>query len=152
MVFIRTSRPKTPVLYENHHEFSFGKANLLRHSDHDKVTVVGAGVTLHEALKAYDQLKAQGVFIRVIDLFSVKPIDAALLVESAKFTNNNIITVEDHYADGGIGDAVAAAVSLEGIRVHKLAVREVPRSGKAEQLLEHYGISAAKIAAKVLAL
>ena len=152
MVFIRTSRPKTPVIYENHHEFSFGKANLLRHSDHDKVTVVGAGATLHEALKAYDQLKAQGVLIRVIDLFSVKPIDAALLIESAKRTNNTIITVEDHYADGGIGDAVAAVVSLEGIRVHKLAVRELPRSGKAEQLLEHYGISAAKIAAKVLAL
>jgi transketolase len=152
MVFIRTSRPKTPVIYENHHEFSFGKANLLRHSDQDKATVVGAGVTLYEALKAYDQLKAQGVFIRVIDLFSVKPIDAALLIESAKRTNNTIITVEDHYADGGIGDAVSAAVSLEGIRVHKLAVREVPRSGKAEQLLDHYGISAAKIAAKVRAL
>jgi transketolase len=152
MVFIRTSRPKTPVLYDAHEQFSIGKAKLLRHSDHDKVTVVGAGVTLHEALKAYDQLKAQGVFIRVIDLFSVKPIDAALLIESAKQTNNTIITVEDHYADGGIGDAVAAAVSLEGIRVHKLAVREVPRSGKAEQLLEHYGISATKIVAKVQAL
>jgi transketolase len=152
MVFIRTSRPKTPVIYENHHEFSFGKANLLRHSDQDKMTVVGAGVTLYEALKAYDQLKAQGVFIRVIDLFSVKPIDAVLLIESGKRTNNTIITVEDHYADGGIGDAVAAAVSLEGIRVHKLAVREVPRSGKAEQLLDHYGISAAKIAEKVRAL
>jgi len=152
MVFVRTSRPKTPVLFNANEQFSIGKAKLLRHSDNDKVTVVGAGVTLHEALKAYDQLKAQGVFIRVIDLFSVKPIDAALLIESAKRTNNAIITVEDHYADGGIGDAVAAAVSPEGIRVHKLAVRELPRSGKAEQLLEYYGISAAKIAAKVLAI
>lgn len=152
MVFVRTSRPKTPILYGANEQFSIGKAKLLRHGDHDKVTVVGAGVTLHEALKAYEQLKAQGVFIRVIDLFSVKPIDAALLIESAKRTNNTIITVEDHYVDGGIGDAVAAAVSPEGIRVHKLAVRELPRSGKAEQLLEHYGISAAKIAEKVRAL
>ncbi|MGD0016046.1 MAG: transketolase [Verrucomicrobiia bacterium] len=152
MVFVRTSRPKTPTLYAANEQFSIGKAKVLRHSDHDKVTVVGAGVTLHEALKAYEQLKAQGVFIRVIDLFSVKPIDAALLIESAKCTNNTIITVEDHYADGGIGDAVAAAVSPEGIRVHKLAVRELPRSGKAEELLDHYGISAAKIIAKVRAL
>ncbi len=152
MVFIRTSRPKTPVTYDNHHEFALGKANLLRHSDNDKVTVVGAGVTVFEALKAYDQLKAQGTMIRVIDIFSVKPIDAALLVESAKRTNNTIITVEDHYIDGGLGDAVAAAVSPEGVRVHKLAVRELPRSGKPEELLHHYGLSAARIAEKVRAL
>lgn len=152
MVFIRTSRPKTPVLYDNHHEFSLGKANLLRHSDKDKVTVVGAGVTVLEALKAYDQLKAEGTFIRVIDLFSIKPIDRALLIESAKRTNNTIITVEDHYIEGGLGDAVAAAVSPEGIRVHKLGVHELPRSGKPEELLHAYGLSAARIAEKVRAL
>ncbi|MGD0650879.1 MAG: transketolase [Verrucomicrobiia bacterium] len=152
MVFIRTSRPKTPVIYENHHEFSLGKANLLRHSDHDKVTVVGAGVTVFEALKAYDQLKAQGTLIRVIDIFSVKPIDRQLLIESAKRTNNTIITVEDHHIEGGLGDAVASAVAPEGIRVHKLGVREVPRSGKPEELMHHYGISAARIAEKVCVL
>jgi transketolase len=152
MVFIRTSRPKTPVTYDNHHEFALGKANLLRRSDNDKVTVVGAGVTVFEALKAYDQLKAQGTSIRVIDIFSIKPIDTALPVESAKHTHNTIITVEDHYIDGGLGDAVAAAVSPEGIRVHKLGVRELPRSGKPEELLEHYGISAARIAEKVRTL
>ena len=152
MVFIRMTRPKTPVVYENHHEFSLGKANVLRHGDHDKVTVVGAGVTLAEALKAYDQLKAQGIMIRVIDIFSVKPIDKALLIESAKRTNNTIVTVEDHYSDGGIGDAVAAAVSPEGIHVHKLAVRELPHSGKPEELLHHYGLSAACIADQVRAL
>jgi transketolase len=152
MVFIRTSRPKTPVIYDNHHEFSLGKANLLRHSDNDRVTVVAAGVTVFEALKAYDQLKAQGVLIRVIDLFSIKPIDRQLLIESAKRTNNNIISVEDHHIEGGLGDAVAAAVSTEGIRVHKLGVREVPRSGKPEELMQHYGISAARIAEKVRTL
>ncbi len=152
LVFIRTSRPKTPVIYEHHHEFSLGKAHVLRHGDNDKVTVVGAGVTVFEALKAYDQLKAQGTLIRVIDLFSVKPIDRQLLIESGKRTHNNIITVEDHHIDGGIGDAVAAAVSTEGIRVHKLGVHEVPRSGKPEELMEHYGISAARIAEKVRTL
>jgi len=152
MVFIRTSRPKTPVVYDNHHEFSLGKANLLRHSDNDKVTVVGAGVTLTEALKAYDMLKAQGVMIRVIDVFCVKPIDKALLIESAKRTNNAIITVEDHHIEGGIGDAVAAAVSPEGIRVHKVGVNAMPRSGKPEELMDHFGLSAAKIAEKVRSL
>ena len=152
LVFIRTSRPKTPVIYSNHEMFSLGQAKLLRHSDHDKVTVVGAGVTVFEALKAYDQLKAQGTLIRVIDIFSVKPIDRALLLESAKRTNNTILTVEDHYYEGGIGDAVAGAVSPEGVKVHKLAVHEVPRSGKSEELLHAYGISAARIAEKVRTL
>ena len=152
MVFIRTSRPKTPVLYDNHHEFALGKANVLRHGDHDKVTVVGAGVTVFEALKAYDQLKAQGTTIRVIDVFSIKPIDKQLLLESAKRTNNTIVTVEDHYTEGGLGDAVASAVSPEGIRVHRLGIHEVPRSGKPEELMQHYGISAARIAEKVRAL
>ncbi|HUI06506.1 MAG TPA: transketolase [Verrucomicrobiae bacterium] len=152
LVFIRTSRPKTPVIYDNHHEFSLGRAHVLRHGENDRVTVVAAGVTVFEALKAYDQLKAQGTLIRVIDLFSVKPVDRQLLIESAKRTNNIIITVEDHHIDGGIGDAVAAAVSPEGVRVHKLAVHEVPRSGKPEELMHQYGISAARIAEKVRAL
>ena len=152
MVFIRTSRPKTPVIYDNAQQFNFGKAHVLRQSDRDKVTVVGAGVTLFEALKAYDKLKEQGILIRVIDIFSVKPIDKGLLVDSGKHTNNTIITVEDHYRDGGLGDAVAAAVSVDGIRVHKLAVSELPRSGKAEELLQHYGLSAARIAEKVRGL
>ena len=152
MVFIRTSRPKTPVIYDNHHEFARRQANLLRHSDNDKVTVVGAGVTLYEALKAYDQLKAEGTMVRVIDIFSVKPIDRQLLLESAKRTNNTIITVEDHHVEGGIGDAVAGAVSPAGVRVHKLGVHRVPRSGKPEELMQYYGINAAGIVQKVKAL
>src|SRR5439155_23458267 len=136
MVFIRTSRPKTPVVYENHHEFSVGKAYVHRHSDNDNATVVAAGVTFVEALKAYDILKAENIFIRVIDLFSVKPIDRALLLESARRTHNLIVTVEDHYIEGGIGDAVASAVSPEGVRVHKLGIHELPRSGKPEELMD----------------
>jgi transketolase len=152
MVFIRTSRPKTPVVYDNHEMFSVGKAKVLRHSDNDKVTVVAGGVTLAEALKAYDMLKAQGILIRVVDIFCVKPIDKALLIESARRTNNTILTVEDHYYEGGIGDAVAGAISPEGIKVHKLAVHEIPRSGKPDELVDAYGISAAKIVDRVRSL
>jgi len=152
MVFIRTSRPKTPVVYDSHEMFSVGKAKVLRHSDNDKVTVVGGGITLAEALKAYDMLKAQGILIRVVDIFSVKPIDKALLIESARRSRNTIVTVEDHYYEGGIGDAVAGAVAPEGVKVHKLAVHEVPRSGKPDELVDAYGISAAKIVDRVRAL
>jgi transketolase len=111
--------------------------------------VVTSGITLFEALAAYDQLKAEGIAIRVIDLFSVKPIDEATLRASGSETNNLIITVEDHSAWGGIGDAVAGAVSPVGIRVHQLAVREAPRSGKPEELLAAYGIDRKSIAATV---
>jgi transketolase len=140
IVYIRTSRPKTPVIYSNDEQFEIGRAKVIKQSDDDKVTVVTSGVTLFEALAAYDQLKAEGIAIRVIDVFSVKPIDEATLRASGSDTNNLIITVEDHSAWGGIGDAVASAVSPAGIRVHQLAVREVPRSGKPEELLAAYGI------------
>jgi transketolase len=152
MVFIRTSRPKTPVTYDNHEAFSVGKGKLLRHSDADKLTVATAGVTVFEALKAYDILKAEGILIRVVDLFCIKPVDRALLLESAKRTHNTILTIEDHYVEGGIGDAVAGAVSPEGVRVHKIGVTKIPRSGKPEELLEMFGLSAGKIAERVRAL
>ncbi len=152
MVFIRTSRPKTPLLYPNNEMFSVGKAKLLRQSDNDKVTVVGGGVTVFEALKAYDILKAQGILIRVVDIFSVKPVDRALLLECARRSQNTILTVEDHYYEGGIGDAVAGALAANGVRVHKLAVHEVPRSGKPGELMDAFGISAAKIVDRVRSL
>jgi len=114
--------------------------------------VVGGGITLTEALKAYDELKKQGVSIRVIDLFSVRPVDTEALLKAAAATNNTIITVEDHYPAGGIGDAVAEAVGPEGVRVHRLAVREVPHSGKAEELLARYKINAKAIVDQVHAL
>ncbi len=145
MFFIRTSRPKTPVIYGNDEPFKIGGSKILKSSVQDKVTVVGVGVTVFEALKAYDQLKAQGINIRVIDAYSVKPIDRQTLLASAKDTNNTVITVEDHYPEGGLGDAVAAALSSEGVKVHKLAVTDLPRSGTPDELMDKFGISARRI-------
>ena len=102
-------------------------------------------MTLHEALAACETLKAAGINIRVIDAYSVKPIDAQGLLQAANQTRNTLVVVEDHYADGGLGDAVLNAVALNGVRVHKLAVTEVPRSGKPEELLDAHGISARRI-------
>ena len=145
IVYIRTSRPKTPVIYSKEEEFSIGRAKVIRKSTDDQAAIVSSGVTLFEALAAYDQLKAEGISVRVIDLFSVKPVDEETLRAAGKETNDLIITVEDHAAWGGIGDAVASAASPAGIRVHQLAVREVPRSGKPEELLAAFGIDRAAI-------
>jgi transketolase len=144
-VYIRTGRPKTPILYGNAEPFRIGGSKIVRQSTADQLTIVAAGVTLFEALKAHDQLKAAGIPVRVIDLYSIVPIDRATLLESARATQGLVLTVEDHYAHGGLGDAVLSAVSSEGIRVHKLAVREIPHSGKPDELLERFGISARHI-------
>jgi transketolase len=143
--YMRTSRPKTPVIYNNDERFPLGGLKVLRQSSDDTATVVGGGVTVFEALAAYDILRAQGTSIRVIDLYSLSPIDRDGLVAAAKATGGRVITVEDHYAAGGIGDAVAAAIADAGFTVHRLAVREIARSGKPEELLDRYGISAAHI-------
>ncbi|MEP7310781.1 MAG: transketolase [Acidobacteriota bacterium] len=143
--YMRTSRPKTPVIYANDETFDVGGLKVLRESPDDVATVIGAGVTVFEALKAYDQLKAAGRLIRVIDLYSVSPVDEAGLVAAGRATHGRLITVEDHYSAGGIGDAVAMAVADAGLAVRRLAVREIPRSGKPEELLERFGISARHI-------
>ncbi len=150
--YMRTSRPKTPVIYQNDESFPIGGLKVLRESKDDVATVIGAGVTVFEALKAYDQLKATATTIRVIDLYSLAPIDAKSLIAAAKATGGHLITVEDHYPAGGIGDAVAEAVAGSGFTVHRLAVREIPRSGKPEELLERFGISASHIVSAVRAL
>ncbi|OFW22021.1 MAG: transketolase [Acidobacteria bacterium RIFCSPLOWO2_02_FULL_65_29] len=147
--YMRTSRPKTPILYSADETFTIGGLKVLRESPKDVVTVVAAGVTVFEALKAHTQLKAKGTAIRVIDLYSVAPVDRAALVAAGTATGGRIITVEDHYAAGGIGDAVAEAVSDAGMCVHRIAVREIPRSGKPEELLDRFGISARHIVAAV---
>ena len=149
MFFIRTSRPNTPVLYSNDVEFEIGKAKVLRSSDTDVVTVVAAEVTLFEALKAYDSLRSDGVNIRIIDLFSVKPIDEEAVRESAQETAGKVITVEDHYPEGGIGEAVQSALMGTGAHLRLLAVRDLPRSGKPEELLVRYKIDADHIVAAV---
>ena len=150
--FLRTSRPKTPIIYNNDEPFPIGGAKVVRQNAGDKVTVVGAGVTLYEALKAADALKGEGIGITVVDAYSIKPLGKDVIKAAAQKTNNTIITVEDHYAEGGIGDAVAGELSSEGIKVHKLAVRELPHSGKPEELLAKYGIDAAAIVKKVKSL
>lgn len=145
MVYVRAGRPKSPVLYGPGEEFHIGGSKILRQSSSDVLTIVAAGVTLHEALKAYDQLKAVGISIRVIDLYSIAPIDRNTLLDSGRSTQGRILTVEDHYAHGGLGDAVLSAVATEGLKVHKLAVREIPHSGKPEELVDHYGIGVRSI-------
>ncbi|XP_066470011.1 transketolase-like protein 1 [Tiliqua scincoides] len=148
--FIRTSRPETPIIYSLEEKFEIGHAKVIRKSDADKVTVIGAGVTLHEALAAADELGKQDIHIRVIDPFTIKPLDANTIISSARVTGGRIITVEDHYREGGLGEAVAAAVAGEpGILVQSLAVSGVPRSGKPSELLELFGISAKNIVAAV---
>ncbi|XP_054859554.1 transketolase-like protein 1 [Eublepharis macularius] len=148
--FIRTSRPETPIIYSQEEKFGIGQAKVVRKSDKDKVTVIGAGVTLHEALAAADELAKQGLHIRVIDPFTIKPLDAETIISNARATGGRIITVEDHYREGGIGEAVAAAVSGEpGLLVQILAVSGVPRSGKPAELLDLFGISAKNIVAAV---
>jgi transketolase len=148
--FLRTSRPKTPVIYGNDEAFPIGGAKVLREGT--KVTLVSAGVTLFEALKAADQLKAEGITVTVVDAYSVKPLGKDVILAAAKKTGNTIITIEDHYPEGGIGDAVAGELSSEGIKVHKLAVYGLPRSGHAAELMAAFGIDAAAIVKKVKSL
>ena len=148
--YMRTSRPKTPVIYGNDEPFEVGGLKVLRSSDTDVATVIGGGITVFEALKAHDTLKAQGVNIRVVDLYSLQPVDAAALVDCAKKSGGRLITVEDHYHGGGIGDAVAEAVASAGYAVERrLCVQEIPRSGMPDELIDHYGISARHIVAAV---
>ena len=148
IVFIRTTRMETPILYGPEEKFAIGGSKILRKSDKDRATVIGAGVTLHEALAAYEALKKEGLFIRVIDLYSIKPIDEATLRQAASATRA-IITVEDHYPEGGMGEAVRSALSTSPVPIHSLAVRKKPKSGKPGELLDYEEISRLAIIKKV---
>jgi transketolase len=152
IVFIRTSRPKTPVIYTNDESFPIGGAKILRQTPQDVVTVVAAGVTLFEAIDAADLLGKEGIAITIIDAYSVKPLGADVIRSAALETRNLVLTVEDHYPEGGLGDAVAGELSKDGVRVHKLAVFSLPRSGKPEELLARFGIDAQAIVRKVKSL
>ncbi|MEK7625061.1 MAG: transketolase [Patescibacteria group bacterium] len=150
-VYLRTTREKTPVLYKEGEQFPIGGSKTIRKSAEDKATVVAAGITLHEALKAHDILLKEGINIRVIDLYSIQPLDKDTLRKAAEETGN-IITVEDHYSAGGIGEAVAALVGELGIKnkelrtiVESLAVRKMPQSGKPAELLAYEEIDASAI-------
>jgi transketolase len=148
IVFMRTTRAATPTIYGPDEKFKIGGSRVVRSSDEDDVAIVGAGITLHEALKAAEQLQQDGVSARVIDLYSVKPADAETLRAAAEATGGRLVTVEDHWPEGGLGDAVldVFADSDERPRIVKLAVREMPGSGKPEELLAAAGIDAEHIA------
>jgi transketolase len=147
-VFLRTLRPNTPVLYGPDEEFEVGGSRVLRSSDDDDITLVGTGITVHEALKAADVLEEDGISARVIDAYSIKPIDADTL-QAASEATGKLVTVEDHYPEGGLGDAVLAALAERDEHPHviKLAVSDMPRSGKPAELLNAYGIDAESIEA-----
>jgi transketolase len=145
IVYIRTSRPKTRVLYRNDEPFPVGGSKTLRSSAADRVTLVGAGITLHEALAAHEALAKDGIAARVIDLYSLQPIDEETLRRAAAETRG-FVTVEDHSVHGGIGEAVAGVVAGQA-RVEMLGVREIPRSGKPAELVAAHGIDAKAVVA-----
>jgi transketolase len=146
--YLRTSRPKMPILYSKDEKFPVPGFKILRQSGQDRVTVIGAGVTLHEALKAADSLKSQGIAIRVIDLYCVKPIDGKAIAEQVKATGGRVVTVEDHWPEGGLGEAVLSALAQANVapsRSRLLAVTGMPHSGKPDELVDAFGISARHI-------
>jgi transketolase len=149
VVYIRTTRGKTAGLYAEDEAFTVGGLKVVRRSDDDRVAIVAAGITLHEALAAHAELAEAGIAVRVVDLYCVKPVDAAGLLDAGRACPRGILTVEDHYAEGGLGAAVLEAVGEAGVQVHRLAVREIPRSGPPRKLLERYGIGRAAIVTKV---
>jgi transketolase len=153
IVFLRATREKLPVLYSPDEEFHVGGSKTLRLSPSDKATVIGAGITLHEALKAYETLKAEGIHIRVIDLYSVKPLDSETLIKAAKETGT-LVVVEDHNAEGGIGDAVLNVFATGNVKpnIIKLAVTEIPLSGTPEEMLRGAKIDALSIIETVKSL
>ena len=147
--YIRTTREKTAIIYEAKEEFPIGGSKVVRGgTDKDQVAIVAAGITLHESIKAHETLAAQGITARVIDLYSIKPLDTRALVDAAKTTGGRIVVVEDHWAEGGIGDAVLDALAAKGVgdvRYRHLAVRTMPGSGKPAELLDAAGISTVHI-------
>ncbi len=149
IAYMRTTRGKLPILYGPEDSFHIGGSHVLRQSSDDVVTLIGAGITLHECLKAHDLLKKKGIVSRVIDLYSISPLDTATLRKAAEETQR-LIVVEDHFAAGGIGEAVAVALSDRPTPLLSLCVRIRPRSGETQQLLDLEGISAEKIEEAVL--
>jgi len=147
--YLRTTRGGYPVLYDAGETFPIGGSKVLRSSPADQVTLIGAGVTLHACLAAAGQLESGGIRARVIDLYSVKPIDTATLTEAAAVTGGRLVIAEDHHPEGGLGSAVVDALTGAGraeLTVAHLAVREMPGSGTSEELLDAAGLSASHIA------
>jgi transketolase len=155
IVYMRTTREKTPILYGPEESFPIGGSKVLKQSGNDVAAVIAAGITLHEALKAYETLAAEGIAIRVIDLYSVKPIDAETVKKAAAECGGNLFVVEDHWPEGGLGDAVLEVFGGAGNlhpNVTRIAVKDMPTSGKPEELLEAAGINAPHIVAAIKAI
>jgi transketolase len=156
ITYMRTTREKTAIVYDKGESFPIGGSKVVRGgSNKDRATIVAAGITLHEALKAVDVLAHEDISVRVIDLYTVKPIDAETLADAARATGGRIVVVEDHWVEGGIGDAVLAALAEEGFRdlhYRHLAVRKMPGSGKPAEMLDDAGISTVHIVRAVKAL
>ena len=153
--YLRTTREKTPILYSPGELFPVGGARVVRRGDNDRVGVIAAGITVHEALKAHDHLKAEGIDVRVIDAYTVKPIDKTTLRETVKAVGGKLVTVEDHWPEGGLGDAVLDALALEplnNLRVIKLAVKDLPGSGTPAELMHAAGIDSDAILKAVKSL
>jgi transketolase len=144
MSYLRTTRPGTPLIYNRNEKFPIGGSKAVKKSSKDVVTVIGAGITLHEALKAYEALKKEGIYVRVIDAYSVSPIDGENISQAVTKTNGKVVVAEDHFEEGGLGDAVSSALKGHAEMVH-LAVKDLPRSGQPDELLDRYGISAIHI-------
>lgn len=146
--YMRLTREKTPVLYEQEEEFTVGGSKVLFESKNDKAVIIGAGITLHESVKAYEMLKEKGVSVAVVDAYSIKPLDEKTIVRLAKKTGH-VIVVEDHYPYGGLGEAVKVALQAVEAKVTHLAVTKIPRSGTPQELLAFEGIDAKAIAKAV---
>jgi transketolase len=147
--FLRTLRPSTPVIYGPDEEFPIGGSRVVRSSDDERVTVVAAGITVHNAIEACEQLQGEGTNVRLIDAYSVKPIDAATLQESVRSTGGRLVVAEDHWPEGGLGEAVLSALAQHGaedLRYEHLAVNIMPGSGSPDELMDAAGISARHIA------
>lgn len=148
--FIRTSRPNTAVIYDNNEPFQIGKAKVVKQSANDTVLLIGAGITLYEALNAATELEKSGVHCRVLDPFTVKPLDNEAIVQNAAQCGGRIVVVEDHYKQGGLGEAVLSAVAGQrNVVVKHLGVEEIPRSGPPTVLIDMFGISARCVVAAV---
>jgi transketolase len=150
--YLRATRAKTTVIYPPTETFPIGGSKTLRRSDTDHVAIIAAGITLHESLRAYEQLKSEGILVRVIDAYSVKPIDAETLHEAARVTEGRLVVVEDHWCEGGLGDAILevfADTPETPLRMIRLAVHAMPTSGTPAQLMNAAGIDAEHVAQAV---
>jgi len=148
LMYLRTTREATPILYSPEEKFPLGGLKILRQSERDRLALVTAGITLFEALAAYEALRQEGVFVRVVDLYCLKPVDAANLTRAARETGL-VLTVEDHYPEGGLGEAVRSALAGVPVPVYSLAVSQKPKSGSPQELLDFEGISCRAILAKI---